>query len=96
MHYMLPRIDSHVSIQLNHLLKLPFCIHPDTGKFQFIFVNFNLIFLGRICVPISAENVENFDPEEVPKLFDLVLNLRESGHVNIPGMDIFEKTCLNI
>lgn len=35
MHYMLPRIDSHVSIQLNHLLKLPFCIHPDSGKFIF-------------------------------------------------------------
>lgn len=80
MHYMLPRIDSHVSIQLNHLLKLPFCIHPDTGK---------------ICVPLNAENIENFDPVSVPNLLDLILTLRESGKANIPGINIFEKTCLN-
>jgi len=27
-----PRIDSHVSAQVNHLLKCPFNVHHDTGK----------------------------------------------------------------
>lgn len=93
MHYMLPRIDSHVSIQLNHLLKLPFCIHPDSG----IQWNYNYLysFLGKICVPLNSENVENFDPMAVPDLMELVFNSRQPNADKIPGMDIFEKTCLN-
>lgn len=93
MHYMLPRIDSHVSIQLNHLLKLPFCIHPDSGKN--LLSDFSITFLGKLCVPLNAENIENFDPVSVPNLLELILTLRESGKANIPGINIFEKTCLN-
>jgi DNA primase small subunit len=73
MHYMLPRIDSHVSIQLNHLLKLPFCIHPDTGK---------------ICVPVNSEIVENFDPNAVPNLLELIQEKRLNGRVDI-GLETF-------
>lgn len=75
MHYMLPRIDSHVSIQLNHLLKLPFCIHPDTGK---------------ICVPVDSESVENFDPNGVPNLTDLLNDKKLNGRVEI-GLETFKK-----
>lgn len=46
-----PRLDSNVSMQLNHLLKSPFCAHPDTGK---------------ICVPLTAKQVESFDPSACP------------------------------
>ena len=75
MHYMLPRIDSHVSIQLNHLLKLPFCIHPDTGK---------------ICIPIEGANIENFDPNAVPNLLDLLQKKRMNGQVDI-GLETFRR-----
>ena len=94
---MLPRIDSHVSIQLNHLLKLPFCIHPDSGmtNFTHLLKYYFIFFIGKICVPLSTDNIENFDPKSVPNLLELILNLRESGIVNIPGMNIFEKIFLN-
>jgi len=36
-----PRIDSNVTAQTKHLLKLPFCMHPDTLK---------------ICAPLSLLN----------------------------------------
>jgi DNA primase small subunit len=78
MNYLLPRLDSHVSIQLNHLLKTPYCIHPDTGK---------------LCIPLSLELVEAFDPSAVPTLTNLVLDLKESGSAQLPGMELWQKFC---
>jgi DNA primase small subunit len=49
--YTYPRIDAEVSKHRNHLLKAPFCVHPKTG---------------RICVPVDPEKIDDFDPELVP------------------------------
>ena len=45
------RIDIGVSKHRNHLLKSPFVVHPKTGK---------------ICVVFDPEEVESFDPNDVP------------------------------
>lgn len=51
-----PRLDANVTRGLNHLLKLPFCVHPKTGK---------------ICVPIDINNIDEFDIFKVPTLENL-------------------------
>ena len=62
--YTYPRLDSNVSIGLNHLLKSPFCVHPKTG---------------RVCVPIDPDECDTFDPFTVPKLSDLIAELDSNG-----------------
>ena len=51
--FMFPKLDANVSTRMDHLLKLPFSIHPKTGK---------------VCVPFDPEEVERFDPSQVPTL----------------------------
>ncbi|EIM90275.1 prim-pol domain-containing protein [Stereum hirsutum FP-91666 SS1] len=58
--YTYPRIDAEVSKHRNHLLKAPFCVHPKTG---------------RICVPIDPELVDEFDPDTVPTVGQLLQEL---------------------
>ncbi|KAL8276227.1 hypothetical protein RQP46_011388 [Phenoliferia psychrophenolica] len=58
-----PRIDIEVSKKLNHLLKSPFCIHPGTG---------------RVCVPLLASGVEAFDPDSVPTVGSLLMEIEDA------------------
>ncbi|XP_063931639.1 DNA primase small subunit-like isoform X2 [Zophobas morio] len=56
LHFTYPRLDVNVSKQLHHLLKSPFSVHPKSGK---------------ICVPIFASRIHDFDPFNVPTISDL-------------------------
>lgn len=58
--YTYPRLDAEVSKHRNHLLKAPFCVHPKTG---------------RICVPLEPASIDNFDPERVPTVNQLLQEL---------------------
>lgn len=51
--YCYPRLDVNVSKGVNHLLKSPFSVHPKTG---------------RISVPIDLEEIDSFDPFQVPTI----------------------------
>jgi len=45
-HFLWPRLDKAVTIQANHLIKLPFSIHKSTGK---------------ISIPLKLEDFKDFD-----------------------------------
>ncbi|KAK5666062.1 p48 polypeptide of DNA primase [Batrachochytrium dendrobatidis] len=81
--YTYPRLDSNVSIGLNHLLKSPFCVHPKTGF---------------ICVPIDPARCEEFDPHHVPTIDSLIKELDElppfSQSIGSGGSGDYERTSL--
>jgi DNA primase small subunit len=62
--YTYPRLDAEVSKHRNHLLKAPFCIHPKTG---------------RVCVPVDPSTIDEFDPEAVPTVEQLLQELNNAG-----------------
>lgn len=83
--YTYPRLDVHVSTQMNHLLKSPFVVHPKTG---------------RVCVPFDVDQVDNFNPFTVPNINTLMKELDDyaDAHPNSDSSNRpvhnFEKTSL--
>ncbi|CAJ0830977.1 9959_t:CDS:2 [Entrophospora sp. SA101] len=61
-------LDRAVSTTISHLLKSPFCIHPDTG---------------RVCVPILPETCDDFDPLSSPTV-RLLIDELERAHAIHP------------
>lgn len=83
--YTYPRLDTAVSQKLNHLLKSPFVIHPGTG---------------RVCVPIDRNNLEGFDPLNVPTMQGLVAEIdawseaSKGSNQEVKPIQDWEKTSL--
>ena len=44
-------LDAEITTHENHLLRLPFSVHPQTGK---------------ICVPLDVACIDMFNPYDVP------------------------------
>jgi DNA primase small subunit len=74
--YTYPRLDINVSKQMNHLLKAPFVVHPKTG---------------RVCVPILPEQVDTFDPFQVPTIGRLVEELNRTNDPRQTSLKEFTK-----
>ena len=76
-----PRLDAEVSKHRNHLLKAPFCVHPGTGEHGFIHQHFAHTEpgSGRVCVPVDAARVHEFDPEGVPTVGQLLRELNDAA-----------------
>ncbi|RVD84496.1 uncharacterized protein DFL_006245 [Arthrobotrys flagrans] len=86
--YTYPRLDAEVSKHLNHLLKSPFVVHPGTGK---------------VCVPIDISKLDEFDPDDVPTVTQLLKEIdqwknpvkkEEDGDNSISRVSDIDKTSL--
>ncbi|KPM06674.1 DNA primase small subunit-like protein [Sarcoptes scabiei] len=81
-----PRLDTNVTRGLNHLLKMPFSVHPKTGK---------------ICVPIDFKQIDKFDPFKVPTLkilceeLDRLSPTSNTTEESMPSSSIAYKTSLS-
>lgn len=89
--YLYPRLDANVSMQLNHLLKAPFCVHPDTGRNSILPPV--LPSLGKICIALDPNEVDRFDPSAVPKIQEVCV----SGGANLgPSLATFDSFIRNL
>lgn len=58
--FLYPRMDHHVSTMQNHLLKLPFSVHPTSKK---------------ISIPLFKRQLVGFDPENCVNINELLAAL---------------------
>jgi DNA primase small subunit len=63
-------MDHNVSTSQNHLLKLPFSVHPTSL---------------RICVPLDRQQLELFDPKRCITIKGLIAELNDLGVNNLSG-----------
>lgn len=76
-----PRLDEHVSTHRDHLLKLPFCVHPGTG---------------RLCTPLRWEILDSFDPTaDPPTLSDMLVTRSIEGRWRKPLVDMLADMSLD-
>ncbi|CAD5207401.1 unnamed protein product [Bursaphelenchus okinawaensis] len=61
LHHMHPRLDEQVTLQVNHLLKSPFCVHPGTGL---------------VSVPFKVEGSHEVQVEQFPRVDTLVQEVK--------------------
>lgn len=80
LHHCFPRLDTNVTRGMNHLLKLPFCIHPKTGN---------------VCVPLDIEKIDKFKLDRVPNITGLsdLLTFRKTME---PYLELMNKFCNNL
>lgn len=62
LHFTYPRLDNGVTYNLSHLLKAPFCVHPQTGW---------------VCIPFCLDVVDSFDVDKVPTVFSVLDQLND-------------------
>jgi DNA primase small subunit len=60
--FLYPRMDHHVSTMQNHLLKLPFSVHPTSKK---------------ISIPLFKRQLYGFDPQKCVDITELLKALNE-------------------
>jgi DNA primase small subunit len=80
LHHCFPRLDTNVTRGMNHLLKLPFCIHPKTGN---------------VCVPLDIERIDKFQLDQVPNIKE-IKDLNAFTKSVEPYLNIMKKFCANL
>lgn len=80
--YIYPRLDADVSKHQNHLLKSPFCVHPKTGadcpcKVPDVWC-LPLLGAGKVCIPMDPAAIDDFDPMDVPNVYQLAASFTET------------------
>lgn len=72
-----PRLDRAVTEDARHPIKLPFCVHPSTGK---------------LCLPLARESLFDFDPDaNAVTLNDLVQGRKDCVQKFQRSVSAFEK-----